>query len=394
MLRKLFLIFVFILLVSQSSESQVRVRLFSGRQTESVLFTVTGGTFEINDFEGGLQIITKDEPVMISRFDGKISVKTYGSRGYVCDSVLIKATAENGSFSLRLSGNDPVRQYYAGNLSCYSDMGNLFMINTCDIEQYVAGVVRAEGGTGKNQEYFKTQAVIVRTYMYKYFHKHIADGYNLCDNTHCQAFNGISTDSLIIAAARATHNQVIIDNDSILITAPFHSNCGGVTSTSADVWLADMPYLKRVIDPYCLTSRNAKWQKSFSVSAWLSYMKSSGYTGNPVDLVSFNFKQNRRLTEYQTGSFTLPLKTMRTDLNLRSSFFSVEANGDSIILNGRGYGHGVGLCQEGAMVMASKGFDYKEIIGFYYFGVIISDIKNAADDFPNSPFGGLKTVSY
>ena len=68
---------------------------------------------------------------------------------------------------------------------------------------------------------------------------------------------------------------------------------------------------------------------------------------------------------------------MRLDLNLRSTFFSVFASGDSMILKGRGYGHGVGLCQEGAMVMASKGFSYREIINFYYSGVIISDIKNA-----------------
>ena len=64
-------------------------------------------------------------------------------------------------------------------------------------------------------------------------------------------------------------------------------------------------------------------------------------------------------------------------MNLRSTFFSVVPEGDSIILKGRGYGHGVGLCQEGAMVMAAKGFNYKQIIDFYYSGVIISDIKNA-----------------
>lgn len=376
-MRKLILVHIFIVLISELSFGQVRVRLFSGRPTESVLFTVIDGTYEIDTFRGGTLVISKREPIMISRFNGKIAIKPYRSRGFFCDSVLVKTAAENGSFSLRISNNGPVIQYYTGNLSCYSDLGTLLMINTCDIEQYVAGVVRAEGGTGKNQEYYKTQAVIVRTYMYKYFDKHTSDGYNLCDNTHCQAFSGISTDPSIVAAAKATHNLVILDNENVLITAPFHSNCGGETSTSEDVWLANLPYLKKVIDPYCLTSRNAKWQKSFSADTWTSYMQRSGYTGKPDDLASFNFIQNTRLTEYLTGSFTLPLRTMRTDMDLRSSFFSVKTYGDSIILNGRGYGHGVGLCQEGAMVMAAKGFDYKQIIVFYYTGVIISDIKNA-----------------
>lgn len=73
----------------------------------------------------------------------------------------------------------------------------------------------------------------------------------------------------------------------------------------------------------------------------------------------------------------MPLRTIRSELDLRSTFFSVVAKGDTIILEGRGYGHGVGLCQEGAMEMAVKGFNYQQIIDFYYFGVLITDIKNA-----------------
>ncbi|HUV00019.1 MAG TPA: hypothetical protein VMW32_03545, partial [Bacteroidales bacterium] len=61
----------------------------------------------------------------------------------------------------------------------------------------------------------------------------------------------------------------------------------------------------------------------------------------------------------------------------RSTFFSVSADGDSVLLKGRGYGHGVGLCQEGAMAMAAKGFNFSQIIDFYYSGVTVTDIKNA-----------------
>ena len=64
-------------------------------------------------------------------------------------------------------------------------------------------------------------------------------------------------------------------------------------------------------------------------------------------------------------------------MNLRSAFFSVVPEGDSLLFKGRGYGHGVGLCQEGAMAMADIGFNYQQIIKFYYFGVFVSNIKNA-----------------
>jgi stage II sporulation protein D len=253
----------------------------------------------------------------------------------------------------------------------------LVFINICDIEKYISGVVMAEGGAGRNLEYFKTQAIIARTYMYKYFDKHKSDKYNVCDNTHCQAFNGLSSDTLLNEAALETKGIVILDKDSTLIISAFSSNCGGETASSEDVWLLKQPYLKGVADPYCHFSKNAAWQKSFSVAEWLNYLKKSGYTKEAEDLSVFNFLQKSRLVDYESGSFRMPLRTMRTDLDLRSTFFSVFATGDSIILKGRGYGHGVGLCQEGAMVMASKGFTYSEIINFYYTGVILSDIKNA-----------------
>lgn len=394
MFRKLVLIFLFIWVVRPSSGAQVRVRIFSDRAAESVLFTVNNGKYEIDTYGSGSLTVIKGDMIIISRFNEKIAVKPRNSKGFLCDSILVKETTDDGSFSLRVNGNVPVRQYYTGNLNCYPDMGTLLMINSCDIEQYVAGVVRAEGGTGNNQEYIKTQAVIVRTFMYKNFNRHFSDGFNLCDNTHCQVFNGISTDSSIVIAARKTHNLVILDQDSILIFSAFHSNCGGETSAAEDVWLSSQPYLKKVNDPYCLTSRNAKWQKSFSSDTWIDYLKRSGFSGKTDDPALFNFEQYTRLPEYRAGSFAIPLRTMRSDLNLRSSFFSVIAKGDSIILNGRGYGHGVGLCQEGAMVMATKGFDYKQIIDFYYTGVIISDINNAVELPPNPTFWGIKAATY
>jgi len=113
------------------------------------------------------------------------------------------------------------------------------------------------------------------------------------------------------------------------------------------------------------------------MNEWLEYVKSSGYTEKADDHTIFNFFQKSRLAEYRVGSFSKSLGAIRSDLNLRSTFFSVIADDDSITFKGRGYGHGVGLCQEGAMAMAAKGFSYSQIIDFYYAGVIISNIKNA-----------------
>jgi stage II sporulation protein D len=360
-----------------SLTAQVKIRLFATQFPESAIFTVTSGSYEINLYNGTTITALKDQPVVIIKYNGKLVVKKRNEDSNICDSVFFSGKSGNDSFALRVKGKQSVKQYYAGNLQCFPDFGTLLLINISDIEKYISGVVLAEGGTGHNIEFFKAQAIIARTYMYKYYTKHIIDKYNVCDDTHCQVFSGISTDSVLNKAVYETRGLVILDSGNELITAAFHSNCGGETSTSDDVWISGHNYLKPVTDPYCTSSRSATWTKSFTKDAWISYMSKIGYKGSVQDPSVFNFDQKTRLTNYTSGSFTVPLKTIRTDLNLRSTFFSVKVEGDSVILYGKGYGHGVGLCQEGAMTMALKGYRYKDIINFYYARVSISDIKNA-----------------
>lgn len=356
------------------ASGQVRIRLFSGSDPGLALYTVVGGNYELNGFNGEPQEITTGEIVIISGFNDRLFIKTRNKKGFVSDSVFLSGKTGNDSFSLRVNGNC---QYYSGDLQCFHDLGALLIVNICDIESYIAGVVRAEGGSGKNIEYFKTQAVIARTYMYKYFEKHITDRFNLCDNIHCQAFSGVTNDTLITRSALETKGQVILGPDSTLIISAFHSNCGGETSPPEDVWLTAQPYLKKITDPFCTGSRNAKWQMNMSLEEWTGYLKKMGYTGDTASSSLLNFSQKSRLNDYKAGGFSIPLRQIRTDLKLRSTFFSLSVTGDSVVFNGRGYGHGVGLCQEGAMMMALKGFDYKQIINFYYTGVIISDIGDA-----------------
>lgn len=377
MIRYAILLFSFLFIQEIICSGQVRIRLFAGQPSESVTFSATEGRFELNTFNGDPVIIEMGSLLLISRSGEKLAVKSLNERGFLCDSVLLRSMTGSDKFSLRINGQSPVRRYYSGDLKCLPDMGTLVLINICDIETYIAGVVRAEGGEKKDTEYFKTQAVIARTYMYRHFERHVTDHYNLCDNTHCQAFNGITTDSVILRAALDTKDLVILGPDSTLINSAFHSNCGGETAASEDVWLTDQPYLRSVRDQYCLASRNALWEKSISIEDWIGYLVKSGFDGNREDTVLLIFSQPKRMKDLSLGNYSIPLRLVREELNLRSAFFSVSAKGDSVVLKGRGYGHGVGLCQEGAMAMASKGFDYKQIIGFYYMGVRISDIKEA-----------------
>ncbi|MCJ7449757.1 MAG: SpoIID/LytB domain-containing protein [Bacteroidales bacterium] len=377
MYNKLYYISVLLFFQTALLSGQVKIRLFSSYTPESAVFSVTEGEYELNSYNDELVTMNTGDMVIVSRYKGKLTVKIRNSEGYICDSVLLTGKTGKDKFSLRINSNKPVRQFYSGDLLCLPDLGTLLFINTCNIEDYIAGVVRSEGRSGKSGEYFNTQAIIARTYMYKYFDRHINDNYNLCDNTHCQAYNGLSFDTAITSATLQTKGLVIFGPDSSLINAAFHSNCGGETSPSEDVWLSGHSYLKKIADLYCLNSPNARWQQKISLNDWTNYMRKSGYTGTLDNPSVFSFAQKSRLLEYNAGTFTLPLLQIRTDLNLRSTFFSLTVEGDSVLLKGKGYGHGVGLCQEGAMVMAAKGYNFRQIIDFYYQGVRIEDIRNA-----------------
>lgn len=375
-----FIFFCSLALYGTVLQAQLRIRIFADKAPASALFSVTESEYSLTNPNGQTRIIRSGESVIISKYNSVLTVKTNSDPAFICDSVHFSPKDPTASFSLRINSGIPLRQYYKGDLKCYPDLGTIVFINIPDIDSYLAGVVRTEGGSVKNIEYLKTQAIIARTYMFKYFSKHATDNYNLCDGTHCQAFNGITDDSLIIRAVKDTEGLVILDRDSSLIISAFHSNCGGETASSENVWLTAQPYLKKVVDPYCTNSRNARWKKTLSVNEWIAYLKKSGFLAGQGEAAMLNFAQTARKYEYVCGSFSLPLHRIREDMGLRSAFFSLKVEGDSVYLDGKGYGHGVGLCQEGAIVMAEKGFDHRRILSFYYDGVIVSDINNAVKE--------------
>ncbi|HLG04149.1 MAG TPA: SpoIID/LytB domain-containing protein [Bacteroidia bacterium] len=256
--------------------------------------------------------------------------------------------------------------------------GFLQCLNSVDLEHYVAGVVESESGGNSVLEFYKVQAILCRTYACAQLNRHIDEGFDVCDGVHCQVYKSRPTDPKVQLAVQATTGLVVIDKNLSLITATFHSNCGGQTANAEDVWQIPVSYLKSVRDTFCTSTRNANWQRKIAKEDWLSYL--SGKHKFPVtDSVAsggaMNMKQASRTTNYVYGAAKIPYKTIRADWQLRSAYFSIEEGRDSITISGRGYGHGVGLCQEGAIRMAKLGYSYMQILLFYYRDVEIVNLS-------------------
>jgi stage II sporulation protein D len=255
----------------------------------------------------------------------------------------------------------------------------LNIVNVVDFNNYLCGVVESEGGGGKDLEYYKVQALMSRTYALKYKTKHLKEGFDLCDRVHCQAYHSmLRFTKSIEQAVVETEGDVLKDSDGHLADAYFHANCGGQTSEPDYVWNNSISYLNTFKDTFCIYTRQATWEKRIPKHQWGEFLvKKYNYPINDsvYGPLIYNFTQPERMAFYHGPLLGIPLRDIRQEFKLKSTFFTNFLDGDDVLIRGRGYGHGVGLCQEGAMRMAKFQYNYKQIAIYYFPGITIANIN-------------------
>ncbi len=375
---KLIILLALILIFNNVFSQRLKIRIFSDINLKSFVFAPSTGKYNVYSDTIIVTTLDKDEALNIVQNNDSIEIKSLKQNFGIFKSIKITG-AENFNYAKIkcVNPNLPLR-FYDDDLLISSISNNLFIINDVELDNYVAGVVECEGGPKANIEYYKTQAIICRTYALENLSRHIFEGYYLCDNVHCQSYKGKSfVNNDIQKAAFSTNGLVIVDSTLNLITAAFHSNCGGQTVASEDVWLTNKSYLKSVKDTFCIYNRNAKWEKVIPFAQWQQYLRTNGFQlNNAQDTSIYFFPQHYRKTYYKINNDSIPLRKIRLDFNLKSTFFDVTILNKNIVLKGRGYGHAVGLCQEGAMEMAKRNYSYKEIIKFYYKNTFIVNLRS------------------
>lgn len=269
-----------------------------------------------------------------------------------------------------------VRKELPDELTIRAKNGKLVAVARIMLDRYVAYVVHAEAGASAGMEYHRIQAVMCRTYALRNWNRHNREGFELCDKQHCQVFDPSRTPPFaLIEASASTSGLVIVDGTGRPIDAAFHANCGGQTANSEEVWSRSVSYLRSVVDTFCLNQRSAVWQLELSTSKFKTALTRLGHSkAEPCD------KQyvlpNTRPKRLKLGQDDVSMIDLRKELALRSAWFGMRCDGDKIYLSGRGYGHGVGLCQQGAIGMAKSGYDYKQILGYFYQGTKLIDLHS------------------
>jgi SpoIID/LytB domain protein len=268
------------------------------------------------------------------------------------------------------------------------------------LEDYVAGVVAAEGSMEDQPEALKALAIAARTYSLRNLGRHTREGFDFCTLTHCQRFVSAnpnaagaegSTNRRALAAVRATAGVVLSDDLGQAADVYFSASCGGATANIQTLWGVTPPaYLRGVRDEYCATMPHHNWTDVIPASQLWQALRSDPRTdpGSRLD--------NVRVAQIdETGraqSIAIEGQIRRTvsgwDFKiivgrslgwnkLKSSRFEITRAGSDFVFSGSGFGHGLGLCQEGAHVLAQRGASYQQILAKYFPGAIIANEARA-----------------
>ncbi len=372
-LRKVQLIvFLFLILLMLSVQllraQQIDISLNHAERLQSFMFTSLSGEYEIRSKGQSIESIIKNEIIHISLSGGLINIKAIGTDFGNFSVVTIKGISRVTSFRIKPIQPSFESRSYEGDLTLTVEGDHIKIINHVNMESYIAGVVETEGGPKSPLEYYKSQAIICRTYAMGHLNRHTGEGFQLCDGVHCQAYHGMSMNNTDIEiATEETSGLIIVDQKNNIITAAYHSNCGGQTENSENVWTIPLPYLKSIQEDYCKQSPHSRWEATIPVTKWKNYLKKNGFRNIDVMLSDdFNYKQNGRQYYYVLKGDSMRLRKIRADWKFKSTYFWIIPLDDELYFKGIGYGHGVGLCQEGAMEMARLGFNYSQIIHHYY----------------------------
>lgn len=313
-------------------------------------------------------------------------------------------------------------QVFLGTLRLVVEADKITAINQLPVEQYLASVISSEMKATAGLELLKAHAVISRSWLLaqmrrreenserkdgffsfikkddeiiRWYDREDHTIFDVCADDHCQRYQGITRQSNpnVVKAIEATRGQVLT-YDGCICDARFSKCCGGMTEVFETCWEnVRHPYLVAKPDPYCNTKDKRilsqvlnnydqettdfyEWTVSYTANelSALIRRKSGIDFGRILDLIPLSRGASGRIImlrivgekcSVEVGK-ELEIRKWLSESHLYSSAFDVEKTADGFVLKGKGWGHGVGLCQIGAAVMGDQGIPYEDILSFYY----------------------------
>ncbi|MFZ3208252.1 MAG: SpoIID/LytB domain-containing protein [Geobacteraceae bacterium] len=325
----------------------------------------------------GYGMLATDETGEPLRLDKPLVVKR-GRDGLLVNGRPVKSLKVAAPAAVLVNGKG-----YRGSVEITSSGQGLLIVNELPLEDYLVGLINCEISSQWPMEAIKAQAVIARSYAL--FQKEARSNapYHLESSVTDQVYEGCDIEDSCAARGVMETDGEVLTYKGRVIQAFYHSNCGGHTEASKNVWGMPLPYLQGVDCKYCLAAPSSRWEQSIPLRKLESLLKASGYQVTGLKEIREG-ERNRsgRLNGLELtaadGKMTVPAVAFRKAIGytvIKSTNFEVRTVGDDAFLSGAGYGHGVGLCQWGAKKRAGDGFNYREILSYYYPGVRVEKLS-------------------
>ena len=381
---------------TERKENMPNVRVLLGSRSSDATVTSTANMVVLNSGNGQVSTISANRGTSIGVRGGKIAVN-----GKAIDSVVTLKPA-NGDAPFLFEGKG-----YRGGLTLRANNGTMMVINSVPLEDYLYGVVPQEVVPSWPAAALEAQAVAARTYALHTMEQNKGKFYDVSNSTDHQVYSGVSGESQATTNAVNKTKGVVMLYDQRPINALFHSDGGGYTEDSVNVWGSDVPYLKGVKDFSTgtstsnwtvTTSRQALESKLNAASKGVGKLKSIQLTplGKPGQQTSDRGVSGRIKSATfigTSGKTTVDGDALRSILGLKSTLFDFYVNhnpakgtgkayhsftgkNDTVYIKGHGWGHGLGMSQWGAAEMAKRANPgdinyYQTLLRHYYSGITL-----------------------
>lgn len=305
--------------------------------------------------------------------------------------------------------------------SIYNDGQKIIAINEVGMDNYLKGVIAKEMPSTAHIEALKAQAIASRNFAISNINKYIKNGYNLDNTTASQVYGGLSAETPNTNLAVELTSGELMYYGNEVVAGYFHASSGGKTESSENIWNITKPYLIGVNDHYSLGNSYDNWTVMMSAVEMRLQLQKNAIDVGEILSITPQYSSNGRIVELTINGakslYTLKKDRIRTVLGsnkIRSTYFTISSlngnyipyslqenqfsqsnnlnslyknlaliidsqkmsysnsvSGTNFVINGKGYGHGVGMSQYGAMQMAKEGYKYDEILKHYFRGVEI-----------------------
>lgn len=256
-----------------------------------------------------------------------------------------------------------------------NNAGKLLVVNCIGLEEYVKGILYHEVSHFWPMEALKAQAIVCRTYAAYQMRENALKDYDLTSDIYSQVYGGRTSERYRTNNAVDQTKDLMLAYQGRIFSAYYHATCAGHTEDASLLWNTDIAPLKGVPCDFCKGSPHFNWHYVLSLKELKDKLSEGGYKikGSIKDLAILGIDDSGRIRDIKIMNagedLIIPAKDFRNVISpniIRSTKFTVNVAGDDAVLEGFGWGHGVGLCQWGAYFMAKAGYKYDEILKYYY----------------------------